>query len=288
MSDSLNLHQRNGKYINIEGTNIFTIDQGEGEVILLLHGFFGTSYSYRKLIPILSKKYRVIAPDLPGIGFSEQLKEIYSHRLLASIVYKFIEKLTDEKIHLVAHDYGGPISFLLINQYPEKVKTLTIISSFVNLEKFRFYFPLNILHRKFIGNLFGKLLNTKILKLIFNSQFLSQENPLDESTADDYSFLLVHGNNRNNLVKMCQCIDRTIHAQRDMESGLKKMIGGRQILVGKQNKVIGRLETEYIKQSMRLSIANYLSGKHFLMEDSAAECASKIEMLVSKFSSRDK
>ncbi|MCB1189962.1 MAG: alpha/beta hydrolase [Leptospiraceae bacterium] len=288
MSDALNFHQRNGKYINVGGTNIFTIDQGEGEVILLLHGFFGTSYSFRKIIPILSKEYRVVAPDLPGLGFSEQIKEVYSHRVLADIIYKFIEKITDEKIHLVVHDYGGPISFLMMNSHPEKVKTLTVISSFLNLTKFRFYFPLNILNKRFIGNLFGKLLSTKVLRFIFNSQFISQGSPFDESTSDDYAFLLVHGNNRSNFVKMCQCVDRTIHAQRDMELGLKKMIGGRQILVGKQNKIISPMEVEYIKQTMRLSIANYLSGKHFLMEDSAEECASKIEMLVNKFSSKDK
>ncbi len=288
MSDSLNFHQRNGKYINVDGINIFTIDKGEGETILLLHGFFGTSYSFRKIIPILSEKYRVVVPDLPGVGFSEQLKEVYSHRALADVVYKFIEKLTNEKIHLVVHDYGGPISFLMLNNHPEKIKTLTVISSFLNLTKFRFYFPLNILSKRFIGNLFGKLLTTKVLRLIFNSQFISSENPIDESTSDDYAFLLVHGNNRNNLVKMCQCVDKTVHAQRDMELGLKKMIGGRQILVGKQNKIIKPMEVEYIKQTMRLSITNYLSGKHFLMEDSPEECASKIEMLVSKFSSKDK
>ena len=76
MSEFLNNHQHSGKYININGLNIFTRDEGIGETIVLIHGLFSTSYSYRKIIPILSKSYRVVALDLPGIGFSEKSETI--------------------------------------------------------------------------------------------------------------------------------------------------------------------------------------------------------------------
>ncbi|HNI26776.1 MAG TPA: alpha/beta hydrolase, partial [Leptospiraceae bacterium] len=78
MSQRMQEHQRNGKFVNVDGLNIFTVDQGKGEVILLLHGLFSTSFSFRKLIPILSENHRVIAPDLPGVGLSEKFQNEYS------------------------------------------------------------------------------------------------------------------------------------------------------------------------------------------------------------------
>lgn len=284
MSDSLNLHQKNGKYVNVDGLNIFTIDKGEGEPIVLVHGLFSSSYSYRKIIDILSPNYRVIAPDFPGIGFSEQLNGVYSHRLLAEILFKFLEKITNDRIHLVAYDYGGPISFLMLNEHPEKVKSITVISSFLNLEKIFSYTPLFWLHKRFIGNLMSNFLNEKTLGYSLNHHLISKEHLLNQDCISDYAFLLLQGSNKKNLVKMSQCIDRTVYAKKDMESGIKKMIGGRQIIIGEHDRMIHYSEYEYIKQLMRLSITHFLPGKHMLIEECPVECAEKIEMLVKTFS----
>ena len=91
MSEFLNNHQHSGKYININGLNIFTRDEGIGETIVLIHGLFSTSYSYRKIIPILSKSYRVVALDLPGIGFSEKSYTLYS---LLNFLYIFLLRIS--------------------------------------------------------------------------------------------------------------------------------------------------------------------------------------------------
>ncbi|MCE9501036.1 MAG: alpha/beta fold hydrolase [Leptospira sp.] len=288
MSETINAHQKKGKFVNVEGINIFTIDHGTGDPVVLLHGFFASSYSYRKIIPILGEKYRVIAPDLPGIGFSESPTSSYSHRYFAHLLFKFLEQMTDEKVHLVVHDYAGPISFLLLNEHPEKIKSITVISSFLNLKKFSLYFPLNLISVRFLGDFLSFFLNFFTLRFLFNFKFLSKEKPMDFITAKDYSFLLFNGKTRRNFVKMSQSFDRTIHAQRDMENGIKKMIGGRQILMGQHDKILSHMESEYMKQVMRLSLINYLPGKHFLMEDCPMECAAKIDMLVKAFSKREK
>ncbi|MBE7412426.1 MAG: alpha/beta hydrolase [Leptospiraceae bacterium] len=288
MSETVNLHQRNGKFVEVDELNVFTIDQGEGEVIVLLHGLFGTSYIYRKLIPILSEKYRVVAPDLPGLGFSETPKEVYSHRYFARFIFRFLEKITDEKVHVVAHDYAGPISFLLLNDHPEKVKSLSVINTFLNLKKFRMYFPVSVLKIPFLGNMFSMFLNSFTLRLLFNLRFVSKQKPISRDTAKDYAFLLLNGVCRKNFVKICQSIDTTIHAQRDMESGIKKMIGGRQIIAGEKNPIIDLSEVEYIKQVMRLGFCNFIQGRHFLLEEYPIECAEKIEVLVKAFSKKGK
>jgi len=279
-------HQKNGRYINVDGLNIFTIDKGKGHVIALLHGLFSTSYSYRKMIPILSENFRVIAPDLPGIGLSEKPNWVYSHRQLAKFFNSYLNSMTDERVHLVAYDYGAAISFMLLYENPEKVKSLTLISPFETVFKLRYYTPLMFLHPKFIGNILSKFLGKKLIKFLMNRYMVSKNNPLSDEVIEDYQFLLLHGENRKNFIKMCQNIDRSFYAKKDMEEGMRKMIGGRQIILGNQDRLIAFNEIENIKQYIRLSFSQNIEGSHMLMEDDPHTCALKIENLVKTFSKK--
>ncbi|MDX1957363.1 MAG: alpha/beta hydrolase [Leptospiraceae bacterium] len=284
MSKGIFEHQRNGKYVSVEGLNIFNIDKGQGEVIVLLPGFFSTSYSFRKLIPILAENFRVLAPDYPGIGLSERTSAVYSHRMLANMIKQYLDTVTEERVHLVGYDYGCAISFLLLNTYPEKIKTFTAISPFTHLENFTYYTPLFLLHKKVLGDMLGFTMSKNLLKFVFERYLLNTK--LDDETLEDYHFLLFHGEGRKNYLKMSHNIDRSIYARKDMEAGMHKMIGGRQILIGENDRNISFKELENIKLFLRLSMQSILPGKRLLMEDSPIDCAIKIESLVKTFSKR--
>lgn len=286
MKIRLSDHQKNGRFVNIDGLNIFTIDKGKGPVIVLLHGLFSTSYSFRKMVPILSENYRVIAPDLPGIGLSEKPSWVYSHRQLAKFLSAYLDVMTDERVHLVAYDYGAPISFMLLWENPEKIKTLTLISPFQTLQSLRYYTPLFWLHRKIIGNIISRFLGKKAIRLLMNRYMVSKDKQLTDDIIEDYQFLLLHGENRKNFVRMCQNIDRGVYAKKDMEEGMRKMIGGRQIILGNKDRLVAFSEIENIKQYFRLSFSQNVEGNHMLMEDEPHECASKIENLVKTFSKK--
>jgi pimeloyl-ACP methyl ester carboxylesterase len=284
MIESLDDHQKLGKFINIKGLNTFTIDQGKGEEIVLLHGFFSSSYSFRKIIPILSENYRVIAPDLPGIGFSEKSEEVYSHRMLANFLFNFLDTISKTRVHLVAYDYGSAISFLMLNEHPEKIKSLTLISPFTTLQSFFKYKPLFFLNSKLIGNFLGKFIGKNSIRTIYNNYLFDKNSPISDSLIEDYHFLLFRGESRKNFIKMCQNIDRGIYAKKDMESGMQKMIGGKQILIAEEDSSISFTETENIKQYFRLSFAQRISGGRMLMETTPLEVSVKIENLVKTFS----
>ncbi|HMV79539.1 MAG TPA: alpha/beta hydrolase [Leptospiraceae bacterium] len=284
MSQRMQEHQRNGKFVNVDGLNIFTVDQGKGEVILLLHGLFSTSFSFRKLIPILSENHRVIAPDLPGVGLSEKFQNEYSHRALADFLYKYISEMTDQRVHLVAYDYGAAVSALLLNEHPEVVKTYTVISGFTYLHSVFQYRPLFFIHTRVIGSLVGLFLNEKTIKWLYNKFLLGKSSPMEDELAMDYYFLLFHGRNKKNFIRMSQCIDRKVYARKDMETGMQRMIGGRQILIAEEDFNTSYKEIENMKLFLRLSIAHMLPGGRMIMEDAPEECASKIEALVKTFS----
>jgi len=96
-------------------------------VMLLLHGFPTSSFQYRELIPRLADRYRVIAPDLPGFGFTEvpeQRRYKYSFDELASTVLAFTDALRLKNYALYVFDYGAPVGFRLAMARPERVTAI--------------------------------------------------------------------------------------------------------------------------------------------------------------------
>lgn len=112
--------------LQVNGLKIFYREAGpkNAPVILLLHGYPTSSHMYRNLIPILSKKYHVIAPDLPGFGFSDapdHLKFDYTFDNLANTMQGFIDQLGLKRFALYVFDYGAPTGYRLALANPEKI-----------------------------------------------------------------------------------------------------------------------------------------------------------------------
>ncbi|KAL2862825.1 alpha/beta fold hydrolase [Aspergillus lucknowensis] len=94
-------------------------------VILLLHGFPSSSHQYRNLIPILATKYRVLAPDLPGFGFTEVPAGFqYTFDNLATVVFDFLETLSVTRFSVYIFDYGAPTGLRLALQRPDAVQAI--------------------------------------------------------------------------------------------------------------------------------------------------------------------
>jgi pimeloyl-ACP methyl ester carboxylesterase len=115
--------------IEADGVNVFYREAGPADapVVLLLHGFPASSFQYRELIPRLADKYRVIAPDLPGFGFSEvpeTRKYNYSFDALAQTVLAFTDALGLKRYALYVFDYGAPTGFRLAMARPERVTAI--------------------------------------------------------------------------------------------------------------------------------------------------------------------
>jgi pimeloyl-ACP methyl ester carboxylesterase len=112
--------------IIVNGLNIFYREAGpkDAPVILLLHGYPTSSFMYRNLIPILAEKYRVIAPDLTGFGFSDappRVKFKYTFDNLANAIQGFIDKLELKRFAIYIFDYGAPVGLRLALANQEKI-----------------------------------------------------------------------------------------------------------------------------------------------------------------------
>ncbi|HUA86784.1 MAG TPA: alpha/beta hydrolase [Bryobacteraceae bacterium] len=115
--------------IEADGVRVFYRTAGDpsSPVILLLHGFPTSSFMFRELIPRLAGKYRVIAPDLPGFGFTEvpgERQYVYSFDRLAATLSSFTQALNLRRYALYVFDYGAPTGFRLAMAHPERVSAI--------------------------------------------------------------------------------------------------------------------------------------------------------------------
>lgn len=109
------------------GAVVHYISAGENTAptILLLHGFPTSSNQYRHLIPILADKYHVLAPDLPGFGFTTTPRN-YQHTFanMASVIGEWLDVLTVKEFAVYVFDYGAPTGFRLALQRPHGIKVI--------------------------------------------------------------------------------------------------------------------------------------------------------------------
>src|SRR5882672_2922781 len=115
--------------VEADGVRVFYRAAGDASspVLLLLHGFPASSFMFRDLIPRLANDYRVIAPDLPGFGFTEvpaERKYVYSFDRLAATLNAFTQALKIRRFALYVFDYGAPTGFRLAMAHPDRVAAI--------------------------------------------------------------------------------------------------------------------------------------------------------------------
>ena len=119
--------QENEIVINETKVNYKTA--GEGEALVILHGWGGSSNSWLKVIEKLEKDFKIVCPDLPGFGKSETPKSAWDLKDYANWLKKFTENLKLEKFFLLGHSFGGRIAIKFSVLWPEKVKKLILCNS---------------------------------------------------------------------------------------------------------------------------------------------------------------
>ena len=113
----------------VDGLNIFYREAGSphAPAVLLLHGFPTSSHMFRELIPLLAPHVHVIAPDLPGFGFSDAPSRAdfsYTFDRLADVIERFTEAIGLTRYALYIFDYGAPVGLRLALRHPDRVTAI--------------------------------------------------------------------------------------------------------------------------------------------------------------------
>jgi pimeloyl-ACP methyl ester carboxylesterase len=117
------------KTAQVDGCKIFYREAGDPQTpaVLLLHGFPTSSHMFRNLIPELAGQYHVVAPDLPGFGFSDAPDHktfAYTFDHLAEVIGDFVQQLGLKRFAVYVFDYGAPVGFRLALRYPDRISGL--------------------------------------------------------------------------------------------------------------------------------------------------------------------
>jgi len=119
-------------FADINGLRVHYVDEGQGEILLCLHGEPTWSYLYRKMIPpFVEAGKRVVAPDFIGFGRSDKFTELedYSFKLHYDTIVSFIEKLDLREMTLVCQDWGGLIGLTVAARHPDRFSRLVIMNT---------------------------------------------------------------------------------------------------------------------------------------------------------------
>jgi haloalkane dehalogenase len=118
-------------WLEWNGLRLHYLDEGEGDPVLLLHGEPTWSYLWRKIVPPLAARARVLAPDLVGFGRSDKPEDVgwYSYDRHVESIASFVEQLDLRGLTLVVHDWGGPIGMRVAVENPERIARLVILDT---------------------------------------------------------------------------------------------------------------------------------------------------------------
>jgi pimeloyl-ACP methyl ester carboxylesterase len=173
---------------SVNGFLMHYVIGGEGDPIVLLHGWPETWYEWRHIIPeLIANNYTVIAPDMRGLGDSEKPQTGYDTKTLADDIYQLVKKLGYSKVYIVAHDWGGPVAYSYAAAHPEEVNKMIVLDTLLpgfGYEEAGDFSPNGIWHFSFnaVRDLPEKLIDGKedvylnwFYDLTYNQSAITQE-----------------------------------------------------------------------------------------------------------------
>ena len=111
-----------------DGLRMHVAEAGQGDPVLLLHGFPQHWWEWRDVIPALAENHRVIVPDQRGTGWTDAPDAGYDRKQLVADVVALLDALEIDRVHLVSHDWGALVSCLLCFEHPERVRSYLCIA----------------------------------------------------------------------------------------------------------------------------------------------------------------
>lgn len=116
-------------FVETNNIRLHCVTQGEGELVILLHGFPEFWYSWRYQIPVLARHFKVVVPDLRGYNDSDKPASGYDLDTLSADIRGLIDRLGYVKAHVVGHDWGGAIAWHLAQKFPQYLNRLAILNA---------------------------------------------------------------------------------------------------------------------------------------------------------------
>jgi pimeloyl-ACP methyl ester carboxylesterase len=221
----MHLHdwKRAGKTFHFEGHRIFYRDEGTGDVLLCIHGFPTSSWDWARLWPELTPRFRVVAPDLLGYGFSDKPpRHVYSIMEQTTLIERLMESLGITQVHVVSHDFGVSVVQELLARQLEREQSgqpgLVVRSScFLNGGLFPEVYQPRLIQKLLlspVGALVARLVTLRSFERSFTAIFGERTRPSKQEVAEFWEVITYNQGSRNyhRLIRFME--DRIRHRDR--------------------------------------------------------------------------
>lgn len=263
-------HKSSGKFTTVEGVRTFALDWGEGEPVFCIHGVPTSSYLYRKVLKGLKENgYRGIAIDLPGLGLSDRPEDFeYTFSNYAWFCARAADALGLERYHLVVHDIGGPIGFAQAAQNPEKILSLTILNTWIDVDKFKKPLPMRPYEKPGIGEAQLAATTHATWQVLFKGLGVSNMNDIPKEEIDAYVDLLKREDDGKAFLKIMRNFENSVAFRELCHKAVQDVSYPVQAIWGAEDPALEyeRYGKE-IKEVANLPEVFKLPTKHFLQED---------------------
>jgi haloalkane dehalogenase len=278
--DVIAAHRAAGREFVAGGVRSFIREQGDGDPVVLLHGVPTSSFLYRKLLePLAAAGLRPIAFDYPGLGLAERPGAFdYSWSGLARWTGEALDALEIARCHLVVHDIAGPIGCEWAVRNPERVLSLTVLNTMLNVADFRRPWPMRPFASPRLGPLYLRSGNALVM-----TEFLYRWGLADRSATPRHELaahyrLLKRADGGRAFLRIMRGFELTEAKQRLLWDGLAERTYPAQVVWSPDDPALGGLLAVATRV---LGVADpiILDARHFPQEDRAPALAEAIAAL---------
>lgn len=272
-------HRAKGTFISIDKVQTFVLEEGRGEPVVFFHGVPASSFLYRKLVPEIAKRgMRGIAFDLPGLGLADRPDDFEYHwSSLANYSAKVVDEIGLKKMHIVVHDIGGPIGFLMAAAMPHRIKSITILNTIIDVDVFQRPWAMEPFALPVIGELWFSVMNRPMSYFMFSMLGIKNIESIPKEEIFAYADLLRGSDNGKAFLKIMRSFERTREVKQQCYHALQNVPYVIDVIWGMDDPALpyDRYALPILKAA-GLQEAHKLPGKHFFQEEYYSEIADRI------------
>jgi pimeloyl-ACP methyl ester carboxylesterase len=216
-------HSRAGREFTAAGVRSFVREHGEGEPVVCLHGVPSSSFLYRKVLRELAVRgLRGVAWDLPGLGLAERPREFdYTWTGLARFCRAAVDALELERFHLVVHDIGGPVGFEVAAAVRDRVASLTVLNTMIEVDTFKRPWSMEPFARRGLGEVYLRTLTKPAFRMLMRLQGVGDMTTVTRDELDAYVDLLRGADGGAAFLRIMRGFERTLEKRELYESALR-------------------------------------------------------------------
>jgi pimeloyl-ACP methyl ester carboxylesterase len=280
VEEAIERHQRAGREFEAAGLESFVLEQGGGEPVVLMHGIPVSSFLYRKVVPLLADRgLRGVAFDLPGLGLAAKPPEFdYTWSGLGRWTGEAVDALGVDRCHLVLHDIGGPIGLEWALRNRERVRTLTVLDTLIDVAHFHRVWTMELAAPPVIGPLWVATIRPPVARWLFYLQGIGDRSATPANEVDAHIALLHRNGGGRSFRKIVRGFELTEKKERFYIDGLRGAGWPATILWANRDPALGEDRRRACEDALGIE-AEVIPAKHFLQEDQAAAVADAIERI---------